>query len=154
MKNPAHSVVVTIIFLVINFLIFALIAGCCNPRLWGQDLRVYCTVISGLCVIAAFGVYQLMIRKDWLGLLMCSCKLQALSFEVRDFGQRGFFIVIAAQRGNPLLTERTHKREACGSRVTLHLAGCHTEVREVLRWVYEMLSFRWGVLCRSLPRQG
>jgi len=64
MKNPAHSVVVTIIFLVINFLIFALIAGCCNPRLWGQDLRVYFTVISGLCVIAAFGVYQLMIRED------------------------------------------------------------------------------------------
>ncbi|MHB8207675.1 hypothetical protein [Mucilaginibacter sp.] len=64
MKNPAHSVVVTVILLVINFLIFALIAGHCRPHLWGQDLRVYCSVISGLCVVAAFGVYQLIIIED------------------------------------------------------------------------------------------
>jgi hypothetical protein len=64
MKNPAHSVVVTLVFLVIIYLIFALIAGHCRPHLWGQDLRVYYTVISGLCVVAAFGVYQLMIRED------------------------------------------------------------------------------------------
>ncbi len=64
MKNPAHSVVVTTILLVIVFLVFALIGGHCRPHLWGQDLRVYYNVISGLCVIAAFGVYQLMIRED------------------------------------------------------------------------------------------
>jgi hypothetical protein len=64
MKNPAHSVVVTTILLVIIFLVFALIGGHCRPHLWGQDLRVYCTVISGLCVITAFGVYQMMIRED------------------------------------------------------------------------------------------
>jgi hypothetical protein len=64
MKNPAHSIVVTIIFLVIIFLIFALMGGGCNPYLWMQDLRVYFTAISGLCVIAAFGIYQLVIREN------------------------------------------------------------------------------------------
>jgi len=64
MKNPAHSVIVTIIFLVIIFLIFALIGGSCHRYLWGQDLRVYYYTISCLCIIASFGVYQLIIREN------------------------------------------------------------------------------------------
>lgn len=64
MKNAAQPVVITIVFLIIIYLMFALLGLSFRPRNWADELRVYWKVISGLCIIVALGVYQMIIFED------------------------------------------------------------------------------------------